>query len=132
MIEKWKIQHLIDKVILIVEDVSANYKYLEIILNKMGFNTLWAPNGKEAVDICTGDEEVDLILMDIKLPDMNGFTATRLIKKIRPEIPVVAQTVLSKDEIAKRDNFEVFDAYIRKPFTSGEIIKILSANLKNV
>ena len=81
------------KVILIAEDVEYNYRYLEIILSKnQDVKIFWAKNGLEAVDFCRKNPDINIVLMDIQLPEMNGYDATRIIKSENKNIPVIAQT----------------------------------------
>jgi two-component system, cell cycle response regulator DivK len=81
------------KVILIAEDVEYNYRYLEIILNRNhDVKIIWAKNGLEAVDYCKKNPDINIVLMDIQLPELNGFDATRLIKSENRNLPVIAQT----------------------------------------
>jgi signal transduction histidine kinase/CheY-like chemotaxis protein len=81
------------KVILIAEDVDFNYKYLEILLGKnRDVKIIWAKNGIEAVDCCKKNPEINVVLMDIQLPEMNGLDATRFIKAENKNLPIIAQT----------------------------------------
>ena len=81
------------KVILIAEDVEFNYRYLERVLNKnQDVKIFWAKNGLEAVDLSKNHPEIDLVLMDIQLPEMNGLDATKIIKSIHRNLPIIAQT----------------------------------------
>lgn len=80
------------KTILIAEDEESNYRLLKIILEKAGAKFLWAKSGREAVEICRSKKVIDLVLMDINMPEMNGFEATALIKKELPDLPVISQT----------------------------------------
>ncbi|MBN1415379.1 MAG: response regulator [Bacteroidales bacterium] len=84
---KWK-----DKVILIVEDDEVNFRFLEAILHESDVQILHAVNGFQAVELCKTINKIDLILMDIKMPEMNGFEATRLIREFNKKIPIIAQT----------------------------------------
>jgi len=84
-----------DKTILVAEDVPANYMLIEAILSRTGVQLIWARDGQEAVDKCLENEQIDLILMDIQMPVMNGLEATRAIKKVRNHIPVLAQTAFT-------------------------------------
>ena len=83
--------------------------------------TLHAKHGKEAVEMCKEKTEIDFVLMDMKMPIMTGFEATKIIKDFRPELPIVAQTAYStKDE--KEQAFSAgCDDFISKPI-SEEIL----------
>lgn len=100
--------------ILIVEDEYINYQYLLAILENSKMKILHASNGKQAVDFCKENKEIDLILMDIKMPIMDGYTAANCIKKFRPELPIIAQSAYALSN--ERENYsEVFDDYLTKP-----------------
>ncbi len=84
-------------IILIVEDEEVNYLYQGTLLEDLGLNlkTLQAKQEKEALDMCKKNTEIDFVLMDLKMPIMNGFEATKLIKEFRPNLPIVVQTAYS-------------------------------------
>ena len=81
--------------ILIAEDVESNYKLLEIILKKE-YDLLWAKNGREAVDFAM-EHKPDAILMDIKMPVMDGIEALKEIRRHTAELPVIMQTAYAFD-----------------------------------
>ena len=84
-----------DKTILVAEDVAANYMLIEAVLSITKANLIWAQNGREAVEQCIENDRIDLVLMDIRMPEMNGIDATRVIKKFRRDLPIIAQTAFS-------------------------------------
>jgi CheY-like chemotaxis protein len=90
-----RMQDLSDKTILVAEDVAANYMLIEAVLGITRAKIIWAQNGREAVEACIENESIDLVLMDIRMPEMNGIDATREIKKFRSELPIIAQTAFS-------------------------------------
>lgn len=102
------------KTILIAEDTDVNYFLLTAVLKKTRANLIRVKDGQEAVDFIKNNE-VDLILMDINMPRMNGYDATRNIKKLRSDIPIIVQTAMHFDD----ENDEAFkagaDDYISKP-----------------
>ncbi len=81
--------------ILIVDDEKTAHQLYKIMLQPEGYTLLHAENGQEAVDIFRKNPDIKLILMDIKMPVMDGYEATRQIRKIDDAIPVVAQTAYS-------------------------------------
>ncbi len=111
--------------ILVAEDEESNFRYVEKLLKKAGFDLFRANNGLEALEYVEIDNKIDLILMDIKMPVMNGVEATRAIKKIKPAIPIIATTAF-----AIPGDREVFlnagcDDYIPKPIRAGELIDLI-------
>jgi PAS domain S-box-containing protein len=80
-----------NKKILIVEDIESNYIFLETLIVKTNAKISWAKDGRQAIDLCKKTNP-DIILMDIQLPELNGYDATRLIRKSNPYIPIIAQT----------------------------------------
>lgn len=110
-----------DKTVLIAEDVDDNYLFLKTFLRKTKINVLWAKDGKETIDICRENDNIDVILMDIRMPFIDGYEATRKIKGFRPNLPIIAQTAYALNS----DYQKVFDAgcdeYITKPIL-GKIL----------
>jgi len=110
-----------DKTVLIAEDVDDNFLFLKTFLRKTKIKVLWARDGREAIDICKKDDSIDIILMDIRMPFLDGYEATRQIKTFRPELPVIAQTAYALNS----DYQKVYDAgcdeYITKPIL-GKIL----------
>jgi PAS domain S-box-containing protein len=119
---------LTNKTILIVEDDPYNVEYLKEILSGNNLNILLAENGQEAVEISLS-QPVDLVLMDIRLPDMNGYEATRQIKQRKPDIKIIAQTAYA----ASDEKQKAFDAgcidYISKPTKQELLLSMISKHL---
>lgn len=115
-------------VILVAEDVESNYLYLNKILSKKGATVLWAKNGQEAVDIFKTQIEkqpIDVILMDIQMPLMNGYQATKLIKEINPDVPIIAQTAFALENDREKTLAAGCDDYISKPIKPDDLTNIL-------
>lgn len=108
--------------ILIAEDSYLNYIYIKEVLSADNYIFLHAANGKEAVDICKKHEKIDIILMDIFMPIMDGYEATLQIKKDRPEIPIVAQTASAVKGEKERALQSGFDGYLSKPIRKNDLI----------
>ena len=111
--------------ILIVEDNEINFSFLKAALKKPNIHIIHACSGEEALEICRNDSELHLVLMDIKLPGMDGYTATSEIKKIRPGLKVIAQTAyaMSGDENLALD--AGCDDYLTKPIKLDDLKKTL-------
>lgn len=118
-----------DKVILIAEDEESNYDLLEHILKKTKVLLLWAKNGKEAVDMCRSNKNINLILMDIKMPEMDGYTATRLIKKIRKDLPVIAITAYAAEGEKEKSSNAGCDDYLPKPIKINELLQLIDKHI---
>jgi two-component system cell cycle response regulator DivK len=88
------------KTVLIVEDNETSNIYFEAALRKTKASLIWAKNGLDAVEIAKGNANIDLILMDINMPKMDGIEATKIIKSIYPKMVIVVQTafILSGEE----------------------------------
>ena len=91
-----------DKVILVVEDDPINFQFVEALLEKSQVQLIQAENGDQALELCKTINKIDLILMDIKLPEKNGYEITKEIKEFRNEIPIIALTAFSVHEVRKR------------------------------
>ena len=86
------------KKILIAEDEETNYLFVEAILEDTKANLIWAKNGLEAVEKFSQNLDIDLILMDIKMPEMDGLTATQKIRLQSASVPIIAQTAYAMSE----------------------------------
>jgi CheY-like chemotaxis protein len=122
-------ENLIGKKILIVEDDASSRLYLNKILEKYGVIILNAGDGLEAVEVSRNNPDIDIILMDIQLPLMDGYTSTKKIREFRKGIVIIAQTayglLTEKEKIAEAG----FDDYIIKPIFSKSLINKLVSNL---
>jgi signal transduction histidine kinase len=112
---------LSNKTVLIVDDAESNRLYLEYILNDLGLKTLLAENGTVAVEFVKRLNSIDLILMDLNMPYMDGYEATKLIKKMRPDIPIIAQTAYSLPEHRDKALNSGCNAFIKKPINVIEL-----------
>jgi CheY-like chemotaxis protein len=108
--------------ILIVEDVESNYLYLNAVLSKIDAQIEWVKNGIEAVDFAKEHPDTKLILMDLQMPEMNGYDATREIKKMYPEMPVIAQTAFAMSDDRTKAIEAGCDDYLAKPIRSKDLL----------
>ncbi len=114
-----------DKSILIVEDDVLNYNYLEEILSFTKVQCIYARNGLDAIQICKSNIKIDLILMDIQLPDLDGYETTRRIKEMNSQIPIIAQTAYATNEDRQKSFEAGCDDYISKPIDSNLLNSII-------
>jgi len=116
-----KIKQIRNKTILIVEDEVFNRQLIRELLLDI-YNLLSASNGKEAIDMFNNNPDIDLILMDIKMPEMDGQTAMMEIKRKKPELPIIAQTAYALDDEKEEFMKSGFDDYITKPIKKPDLI----------
>lgn len=110
------------RVIVVAEDEDINWYYIEEILSRYNYKLIRAENGKEAVDICRENENVDVVLLDIKMPVMDGYEALEKIKNINPKLPVIAQTAYALPGDVEKIK-TLFDDYITKPINRQLLIE---------
>lgn len=118
-----------DLTILVVEDNIISYKLLEISLSKTGCKVLHADNGQNAIDMVEAHPDIDLVLMDIQLPVINGYDATRAIKEIKPELPVIAQTANAMDDDRQKCIEAGCSDYITKPIVLDKLLPVIETYL---
>ncbi|MBI4649116.1 MAG: response regulator [Bacteroidia bacterium] len=114
-----------DYVFLIVDDEIINAKFIELTLKKTGASVIIAYNGREAIEIASSDRKIDVILMDIELPEINGYDTTLEIRKTRRDIIIIAQTAYAMVSQRKKC-FEVgCNGYLAKPFSSWDLMEVI-------
>jgi PAS domain S-box-containing protein len=121
-----KFMHWNEKTILIVEDEANNHAYIEALLSVTNVNILHAWNGKEAVEQVKNHPDISLVLMDVKMPLMDGYEATRIIKKMRPTLPVIAQTAYALSYERKNALEAGCDNYISKPINRDLFMEVIN------
>jgi signal transduction histidine kinase/CheY-like chemotaxis protein len=114
-----------NKIILIAEDDNINFLLFQKMMKDKNFQIIRAKNGQEAVDICINNSNIDLVLMDIKMPVLNGFEAVEQIRPIRPELPIIAQTAYSSSEDRLKIEQAGFDDYITKPLSRERLFELI-------
>jgi signal transduction histidine kinase len=110
------------KVILVVEDDDVNYRFVETILLENQAQVLRANNGLQAIELCKSINKIDLILMDIMMPEMDGFKATRKIKSLYAHIPVIAQTAFALEEDREKCLEAGCDEHVTKPIDIEDLM----------
>lgn len=114
-------------VVLIAEDEDINYMILDLLfrnVTKIHYSLHRAINGQQAVDFCS-NQHVDLVLMDIKMPVMDGYEATRLIKAKFPDLPIVVQTAYATENDRKKAFDNGCDEFLTKPIQKEQLSEVL-------
>lgn len=115
-----------DKEVLIAEDIESNYLYIKELLAPTNIRILRARDGLEAVDLFRDNPGIDIVVMDILMPGMDGYEATKEIRKIKPEIPVIAQSAFTfEGDIQDGLYAGSFNDYIMKPYTRKVLFAII-------
>jgi signal transduction histidine kinase/CheY-like chemotaxis protein len=118
-----------EQVILIAEDDNINFLLFQKMMQHKNYQVLRAINGQEAVDICINNPNIDLVLMDIKMPLMNGFEALEQIKPLRPSLPIIAQTAYSSSDDKLKIEEAGFADYITKPLNRERLFELIDKYL---
>ena len=106
--------------ILVAEDEDNNYELVKVVLSKR-YRLLRAHNGIEAVTFCE-DEHPDLILMDIRMPEMDGLDATRIIKEVNPDVPIIALSAYAFEENIREAQAAGCNGFLSKPFRVEDLL----------
>jgi CheY-like chemotaxis protein len=109
--------------VLVVEDNAISFKLMLAILSQVNVEVVHALNGRVAIELCKDDQPFDLVLMDMQMPEVNGLDATRTIKQLHPDLPVIATTANTyfEDEVACRE--AGCDAFLTKPLKFRQLFE---------
>ena len=118
-----------EEVILVAEDDNINFLLIENILKSYNFKIIRAKDGVEAVEFCKTNKEIDLVLMDIKMPNLDGYEAFTEIRKINPTIPIIAQTSYSFEEELDKIKKLGFNNFISKPIQKQKLLELIKVYL---
>jgi signal transduction histidine kinase len=121
---------LSDKTILIAEDEPNNFEFLNQLLQKYNATIVWARNGEEAIRRVS-EQQFDLVLMDVKMPKIDGYEATRKIKTLFPKLRIIAQTAYTSPEEIEKCLESGCDYYVSKPIKLRELDGILRKVWRN-
>jgi signal transduction histidine kinase/ActR/RegA family two-component response regulator len=119
-----------NKIVLIAEDDYSNFLYLEELLSDYNFSIIHAWNGVEAIEFFKKYTSIDLVLMDIKMPIMNGFDATKEIRNLNKSIPIIAQTAYAMADDRNKAIESGCNDYISKPVSKYRLIEIINKYVK--
>ena len=115
-----------NKTIVVVDDTEINFVLIKTQLRKTSVNVVWLKNGQEAIDYIQAKKKVDLLLMDIRMPVLDGIQATKKIKEIAPNIPVVIQTASVIGDAYEDIATSSCDDTIFKPIIAAKLIEVIN------
>jgi CheY-like chemotaxis protein/nitrogen-specific signal transduction histidine kinase len=115
-----------ERTILIAEDIDFSFLYIEAVLRRTGVKILWAQNGEEAIKHVKANQSIDLILMDMHMPIMGGYEATELITKLRPGIPIIAQTAFVLPDDVKKCFSAGCSGFLAKPIRKEQLLNTMA------
>ena len=113
----------ISDTILIAEDDDLNYKYLQVLFSNFNVRIIRAFNGQEAVEKGLTDESINLVLMDMKMPILDGYEATRKLKAIKPNLPIIATTAYALSGDREKALAAGCDEYVSKPLLKEDLFE---------
>ena len=118
------------KLILIVEDVEHNYMFFSALLKLTHAEVKITTDGIQAVEFCKNNPNIDIVLMDLKLPKMTGLEAIKEIRKLRPDLPIIAQTAYAwvgqKEKVLNLGANE----FLSKPVKRDDLLEVISKYVK--
>jgi len=115
--------------IVVAEDLYANFLLIKSLLTPTGINILWTKNGQETIDLVR-NKHIDLILMDLRMPQVDGLTATRQIREFKPLVPIIAQTAFVTPEDKQQCIDAGCDDIVTKPIFKHELFMALKRFLR--
>jgi len=118
--------------VLVVEDDDVSYLYIEKILKKTKIKIYRAINGHDAIKICNEKNKIDIVLMDIQLPGINGYEATKTIKQQKPSLPIIAQTAHALIEDRKKSIAAGCDEFITKPIKRQILLSVIDKFINKI
>lgn len=114
-----------EEIVLVAEDDNINYKLIERLLQIFNFQVIRAKDGLEAVEICKTNSEIDLVFMDIKMPNLDGYSAFQEIRKFNTFLPIIAQTSYSFPEEVEKIKALGFNDFISKPLEKERLYELV-------
>jgi len=115
--------------VLVVEDEMANFEYLDVVLRKLGVHTLHAQTGDEAMELFINHGEINLVLMDVKLPDRNGYEVVKEMLTKKKDLPIIAQTAYAFSDDREKAMIAGCVDYISKPIRKESLIQLIGKYL---
>ncbi len=112
--------------LLVIEDVESNYQYIEKTMEKTKARLIWAKDGKEAIEKFRNNQDIDLVLIDLRMPKMSGYEAIAEIRKMNEDIPIIVLTASAQKQDRQKIQETDCNDYIIKPVSKETLIKVIS------
>ncbi|MCB2194481.1 MAG: PAS domain S-box protein [Bacteroidetes bacterium] len=112
--------------IVVAEDEELNYLFIEEVLSELDITLIHTKDGQETVKVCNENPFIDLVLMDLKMPIMDGLEATKRIKKLKPELPIIAQTAYALAGDKEKARKAGCNGYLAKPIDANELLNTVN------
>lgn len=116
------------KVILVAEDEPANYLFIEKVIESTNATVIHADNGLEAINCIKTNPSIDLVLMDIHMPELDGYEAANAIKAINPDLPIIMQTCHTVINTERLETV-TFDDFVQKPINITKLLVMINKHL---
>lgn len=117
------------KTILIAEDEMINFRLLQLMLANTNVSILHGRDGLQTLQLFHENPQINLVLMDIKMPELDGCEVTRKIRTTNKIIPIIAQTAFALDEEKQKSLDAGCTAYITKPINKSDLLKLIDSLL---
>ncbi len=121
----------INNTILVVDDEPVNRLYFNALFKPLNYNIIEGENGKVAVDLFRDNPEIDLVIMDIKMPVMTGVEATRIIKDLDPEVPLIVVSAMTMANEGLEAIEAGADRYMSKPVKREDLLSVVKRYMKS-
>ena len=118
-----------ERKILVVEDDLLNIELIKATLRPTGVKLLYAGDGEKAIDLFKKNSDIDLVLLDIRLPHLDGYSVAKYMKRRRKDIPILAYSAYAMDKEKSKAGKAGIDKYLSKPSKPGEILKAIKVLL---
>jgi len=122
---QFPVKNQVSLVVLVAEDEISNFMYISELLSGTDIEIIHASNGHSAVEVCNNRPDINLVLMDLKMPVLDGYEAAKKILDIRPDLPLIAQTAYAMPEEREKTRLAGFSGYISKPFKKDQLIDLI-------
>lgn len=133
VIAKTRSENIINKLkVLVAEDDESSSVFISLIVDEFSKEILFAGNGAEAVEICRNNPDIDLVLMDVKMPVMDGYEATTIIRQFNKDVIIIAQTAFALLGTKEKLIAVGCNDYITKPINSDELIEMIKKNISKL